>query len=208
MTRTKFRILRYLIAVLAGAAAGLAAYLILGLDEPIKSGGRAGAPRVTGKALIGGPFELVDQNGKTRTDAEFRGKYMLVFFGYTHCPDFCPTGLQAMAEALDALGKDAAKIQPIFITVDPDRDTPKVLKIYVPNFHARLIGFSGSDAQIAKAAKAYRVYYARAGKPGTKDYTMDHSTFTYLMGPDGKYLTHFSHGTPPKKVAERIRKYF
>ena len=106
------------------------------------------------------------------------------------------------------MGKDADKIQPIFITIDPDRDTPKVLKDYVPNFHARLIGLSGSDAQVAKAAKAYKVYYARAGKPGTKDYLMDHSTFTYLMGPDGKYLTHFSHGTPPKKVAERIRKLF
>jgi protein SCO1/2 len=201
VSRGQFRILRYLIALLAGAAAGLAAYLILGLDAP-----PSGPSRVTGKALIGGSFELVDQDGKTRTDAEFRGKYMMVFFGYTHCPDFCPTGLQAMAETLDALGKDAEKIQPIFITIDPDRDTPKVMKEYVANFHKRLIGFTGSDAQIAKAAKAYRVYYARAGKPGSEDYAMDHSTFTYFMGPDGKYLTHFSHGTPPKKVAERIRK--
>lgn len=196
-----FRILRYLIALLAGAAAGLAAYLILGLDAA-----PTGPTRTTGRALIGGPFELVDQDGKTRKDAEFRGKYMLVFFGYTHCPDFCPTGLQAMTDSLDALGKDAEKIQPIFITIDPDRDTAKVLKDYVSNFHKQLIGLTGSDAQVAQAAKAYRVYYARAGKPGTADYLMDHSTFTYLMGPDGKYLTHFSHGTPPKTVAERIRK--
>jgi len=202
VSRGQFRLLRYLIAMFAGAAVGLAAYLFLGFNDPAT----VGSPRVTGRALIGGPFEMVDHTGKTRKDAEFRGKYMLVFFGYTHCPDFCPTGLQAMAEALDALGKDAEKVQPIFITIDPDRDTPKVLKGYVPNFHARLIGLSGSDAQVAKAAKAYKVYYARAGKPGTKDYLMDHSTFTYLMGPDGSYLTHFSHGTPPKKVAERIRK--
>jgi cytochrome oxidase Cu insertion factor (SCO1/SenC/PrrC family) len=202
VSRTQFRILRYLIALLAGAAAGLAAYLIVGLDAP-SSGGPT---RTTGRALIGGSFELVDQNGKTRTDAEFRGKYMLVFFGYTHCPDVCPTGLQAMAEALDALGKDAEQIQPIFITVDPARDTPAVMKDYVGNFHPRLLGLTGSAAQIAKAAKAYRVYYARAGKPGDEDYAMDHSSFTYLMGPDGKYLTHFSHGTAPKKVAERIRK--
>lgn len=203
VSRAQFRILRYLIALLAGGAAGLAAYLILGLD-----GSSPGGPtRTTGRALIGGSFELVDQNGKTRTDAEFRGKYMLVFFGYTHCPDFCPTGLQAMTEALDALGKDAEKIQPIFITIDPERDTPKVMKEYVPNFHKRLIGLSGTKAQVAKAAKAYRVYYARAGKPGDEDYLMDHSTFTYLMGPDGQYLAHFSHGTPPKTVAERIRKY-
>lgn len=202
ISRGQFRLLRYLIAMFAGAAVGLAAYLILGFNDPAK----VGSPRVTGRALIGGPFEMVDHTGKTRKDTEFRGKYMLVFFGYTHCPDFCPTGLQAMAEALDALGKDADKIQPIFITIDAKRDTPKVLKDYVPNFHARLIGLSGSDAQVAKAAKAYKVYYARAGKPGTEDYLMDHSTFTYLMGPDGKYLTHFSHGTPPKKVAERIRK--
>jgi len=197
-----FRILRYLIALFAGAAAGLAAYLILGLDAPPTGG----TTRVSGQALIGGPFELVDQDGRTRKDAEFRGTHMLVFFGYTHCPDFCPTVLQAMSEALDALGKDAGKVQPIFITIDPDRDTPKVLKDYVPNFHKSLIGLSGSDAQVATAAKAYRVYYARAGKPGTEDYLMDHSTFTYLMGPDGKYLTHFSHGTPPKTVAARIRK--
>jgi protein SCO1 len=200
-SRGQFRILRYLIALVAGAAAGLAAYLILGLDTA-----PSGPPTSSGQALIGGKFELVDQNGKTRTDADFRGRYMLVFFGYTHCPDFCPTGLQAMAETLDTLGKDGEKIQPIFITVDPDRDTPQVMKEYVVNFHPRLLGLTGSDAQIAKAAKAYRVYYARAGKPGTEDYLMDHSTFTYFMGPDGKYLTHFSHGTPPKTVAERIRK--
>jgi protein SCO1 len=200
-SRGQFRILRYLIALVAGAAAGLAAYLILGLDSA-----PSGPPTSSGQALIGGKFELVDQNGKTRTDADFRGRYMLVFFGYTHCPDFCPTGLQAMAETLDTLGKDGEKIQPIFITVDPDRDTPQVMKEYVVNFHPRLLGLTGSDAQIAKAAKAYRVYYARAGKPGTEDYLMDHSTFTYFMGPDGKYLTHFSHGTPPKTVAERIRK--
>jgi len=201
----QFRILRYLIAVLAGAAVGLAVYLILGLDKG--PGGPGGPSRVTGKALIGGPFELVDHNDKPRKDADFRGKYMLVFFGYTHCPDFCPTGLQAMTEALDALGKDAEKIQPIFITIDPTRDTAAVLKDYVPNFHKRLIGLTGTEQQIAKAAKAYRVYYARAGKDRGEDYLMDHSTFTYFMGPDGRYLTHFSHGTDPKKVAERIRKY-
>jgi cytochrome oxidase Cu insertion factor (SCO1/SenC/PrrC family) len=202
VSRTQFRILRYLIALLAGGAAGLAAYLILGLDGTSS----VGPTTTSGRALIGGSFELVDQNGKTRTDAEFRGKYMLVYFGYTQCPDICPTGLQAMAESLDALGKDAEKIQPIFITVDPARDTPKVMKDYVANFHPRLLGLTGSAAQVAKAAKAYRVYYARVGKAGDEDYTMDHSSFTYLMGPDGKYLTHFSHGTPPEKVAERIRK--
>ena len=152
VSRTQFRILRYLIALLAGGAAGLAAYLILGLD----GASSVGPTKTSGRALIGGSFELVDQTGKLRKDAEFRGKYMLVFFGYTHCPDFCPTGLQAMAEALDALGKDAEKIQPIFITIDPARDTPKVMKDYVANFHPRLLGLTGSAAQVAKAAKAYQ----------------------------------------------------
>jgi len=208
MNNVQFRVVRYLIAAFAGAAAGLAIYLILGFGEPSRSGRQVGSTASTGRALIGGPFELIDHTGKTRKDAEFRGKYMLVFFGYTHCPDFCPTGLQAMGETLDALGKHAEKIQPIFITIDPERDTPKVLKDYVPNFHKRLIGLSGSKAAVAKAAKAYRVYYAKAGKKGGADYLMDHSTFTYLMGPDGRYLIHISHGTPPKKAAERIRKKF
>jgi len=170
----------------------------------------SGASIVSGAAAIGGAFELVDQTGETRTDADYRGRYMLVFFGYTHCPDFCPTALQAVADALDALeaaaGAAAAEqVVPIFVTVDPERDTPEALKDYASAFHPRLVALTGSAAQVAQAAKAYRVYYAKAGEG--EDYLMDHSTFTYLMGPDGRYLAHFRHGTPPEEMAERIRSF-
>lgn len=163
----------------------------------------------SGSALIGGPFTLVDQDGKTRTDKEFRGKLMLVYFGYTYCPDICPTELQTISDALDELGDKAAQVQPLFITVDPERDTPSVMKAYVGHFNPRLLGLSGTSEQVAAAAKAYRVYYAKApAKGGSKnDYLMDHSGFVYLMGRDGKYLTHFTPQTPPDQVMQAIAKY-
>lgn len=201
------RPLRYVLAALAGAAVGLALYLAIGdrLFGPQPSGGPV---RSQGQALIGGPFELIDQTGVTRTDKDFRGKYMLVYFGFTHCPDICPTELQAMTEALAALGDDARKVQPLFVTVDPARDTPELLKTYVANFDKRLIGLTGSPEAVAKAAKIYRVYYAKRLGSGPNDYTMDHSSFVYLMGPDGRYRTHFSHGTSPAAMAKRIRAEF
>jgi protein SCO1/2 len=140
-------------------------------------------------SLVGGPFTLQDGNGKQVTDRDFRGKYMLVYFGYTFCPDVCPTTLNEVADAVDRLGPKADRLQPIFITVDPKRDTPSVVKQYTAAFSPRLIGLTGSPEQIAQVAKEYRVYYAehRAG-PGPGDYTMDHSSILYLMGPDGKFI--------------------
>ena len=165
-----------------------------------------GGPIGTGTALVGGPFTLTDQDGKRVTDQAFRGKYMLIFFGYTYCPDFCPGELQVMSAALDELGSAGDKIQPIFITIDPARDTVDTMKIYVGNFHPRLIGLTGSEADIAAVAKAYRVYYARAkGSEDKPDYLMDHSTILYLMGPDGKFVKHFSYGTDAKVLAEGLR---
>jgi len=138
---------------------------------------------------VGGPFALEDRSGKQVTDRNFRGKYMLVYFGYTFCPDVCPTTLNEVADALDHLGSKAEQVQPIFITVDPKRDTPAVIGQYVAAFTPRLIGLTGSDEQIAKVAQEYRVYYAehRTG-PGPNDYTMDHSSVLYLMGPDGRFI--------------------
>ncbi len=160
----------------------------------------------SGIARIGGPFSLVDQDGRARTDADFRGGYMMIYFGYTFCPDVCPTALSDMIAAVDELGPLAERIQPVFITVDPARDTPERLKSYVPSFHPRLVGLSGSEAQITAAAKVYRVYYAKAEDPGAgPDYLMDHSSIIYLMDPDGRYVTHFSHGTGPQQIAERLR---
>ncbi|MGC1410410.1 MAG: SCO family protein [Acetobacteraceae bacterium] len=140
-------------------------------------------------SLVGGPFALEDGNGKQVSDRDFRGRYMLVYFGYTYCPDVCPTTLNDVADALDRLGAKADRLQPIFITVDPKRDTTAVMKQYTAAFTPRLIGLTGSQEQIADVAREYRVYYAehRIG-PGPNDYAMDHSSVLYLMGPDGKFI--------------------
>lgn len=138
---------------------------------------------------IGGAFTLEDGNGKSVTDQDFRGRYMLVYFGYTFCPDVCPTTLNAMADAMDRLGPQAGKVRPVFITVDPRRDTPSVVKRYVAAFGQGIVGLTGTPEEIAKVAKAYRVYYAehRTG-PGPDDYAMDHSSVLYLMDPNGGFV--------------------
>jgi protein SCO1/2 len=160
----------------------------------------------SGTALIGGPFELTDHNGQRVTERDFLGKYMLIFFGFTYCPDVCPSELQVMSAALDELGSEADRVRPILITIDPERDTPDVMKQYVSNFHSSLIGLTGSPDDIRKVASAYRVYYARQpGKENDPDYTMDHSTILYLMGPDGKFLQHFTYGTDAKALALKLR---
>jgi protein SCO1/2 len=166
---------------------------------------------VAGDAVptIGGSFALTDQFGKPRTDADFRGQYMLVFFGFTNCPDICPIELQTMSDALDLLGADAAKVTPIFITVDPARDTQEMLRDYVANFHPRLVALTGDAAAIGTVAKRYRVYYAKAtGANAPSDpaaYIMDHTAIVYLMGPDSGYLTHFNPGTTAEAMAQGVR---
>jgi cytochrome oxidase Cu insertion factor (SCO1/SenC/PrrC family) len=154
---------------------------------------------------IGGPFELVDHTGKRRTDVDFRGKLLLVYFGFTYCPDICPTDLQAIGLALDRLGETGAAVQPLFITLDPDRDTPQHLAEYVALFHPRLIGLSGEAASIQQAARAYRVYYAKVPREDGSDYTVDHSGFIYLMDRAGQYLGFFPPGTPPDRMANDLR---
>ncbi len=138
---------------------------------------------------FGGTFSLVNQDGETVTDATFRGKYMLVFFGYTYCPDLCPTALQNITETLDELGPDADKLQVLFITVDPERDTPAKLKDYVSSFHPQITGLTGTPQQIASVAKAYGVKYEKVKMPDFEDYIMDHTTLMFVLGPDGKPLT-------------------
>ena len=160
-----------------------------------------------GTALVGGPFSLTDQTGRKVTDKDFRGHYMLVFFGYTYCPDMCPTELQVMSAALDNLGAKADAIQPIFITFDPQRDTPEVLKQYVSNFHPRLVGLTGTPEEIAVVAKAYRVFYNRLeDTSGPDTYLMDHSTITYLMDKQGKFLKHFSYSTDAAAMSQALEK--
>jgi protein SCO1/2 len=188
----------FLIGALAGAAALIVTRAPTGAEVA-----------TTGTALIGGPFTLVGRDGKPVTDRAFRGKYMLVFFGFTHCPDICPAELQVMAAALDELGPKANDIIPIFITLDPERDTPPVVTGYVMNFSPRFVGLTGSPEQIAEAAKAYRVTYSKFQEEGAKpdDYTIDHSALVFLMGKDGEYLAHFAYGTPAAKMAETLRRY-
>ena len=161
-------------------------------------------PVTSGTALVGGPFELVAQTGARMRDEDFRGKYMLISFGYTYCPDVCPTELQVISAALDILGEKAKDIQPIFITIDPERDTPQVLAQYMPNFHPRYIGLTGSQEAIDKVAKAYRAYYAKSDNSGGGDYLMDHSSIIYLMDKQGTFLKHFSYGTDAKALAAAI----
>lgn len=158
---------------------------------------------------IGGPFTLIDQDGRTVTDSAFRGRLMLIHFGYTYCPDICPTSLSAMADAIDQLGPAGDKVVPLFISIDPQRDTPEQLKMYVAHFHPRLVGLTGTPAQVAAAAKAYRVYYAAlpAKKADAEDYPMDHTAIIYLMGRKGEFRAHFPYETPAAAIAARIREY-
>jgi protein SCO1/2 len=164
------------------------------------------APKATAETLIGGPFALTDAEGKRRTDAEFRGKHMLVFFGFANCPDFCPTALVTISQAMEKLGPKAEKIVPIFITVDPERDTPAVLKNYGQNFDKRILMLTGTAEDIAAAARAYRVYYAKRPLEKAGEYTMDHSAYIYLLGPGGKYVTHFRHAIAPDDLARALAK--
>ena len=198
--------LRVALFILAGfAVGGLGALLVLpeARDKLLP----AANIRSVGQAMIGGPFTLTDHTGKRVTDQDFRGRTLLVFFGFTFCPDVCPAGLQVMAAAIDKLGPKAERVTPIFITVDPQRDTPAQLATYVQSFHPRLIGLTGTSAEIEAAIKAYRVYAKKVTDPkSTAGYTMDHSTFIYVMGPDGAYRTHFTHATSVEAMAERLAK--
>jgi cytochrome oxidase Cu insertion factor (SCO1/SenC/PrrC family) len=168
----------------------------------------SGGPTIqSGKALIGGPFALTNQDGKRMTEQDFRGKYMLVAFGYTSCPDVCPAELQTMANAMDTLGSKADKVNPVFITIDPERDTAEQMRSYVKNFSPRFIGLTGTAEEIKQAARAYRVFYAKSEeKNSALGYLMDHSAFIYLMNPQGEYVTHFAYGVPPDKIAATIEK--
>jgi cytochrome oxidase Cu insertion factor (SCO1/SenC/PrrC family) len=163
--------------------------------------------RSVGQAMVGGPFTLTDHTGKHVTDRDFRGRTLVVFFGFTFCPDVCPSALQVIAAAIDKLGAKGQSITPILISVDPERDTSAQLAAYVQSFHPRLIGLTGTPAEIAAVTKAYRVYVQKVPDPkSTAGYTIDHSSIIYIMGPDGAYRTHFTHATSADVMAERLAK--
>ncbi len=158
-------------------------------------------------ALVGGPFTLTTGQGETVTEKSYAGKYMLVYFGFTHCPDICPTGLLLIDNALDQLGDPAKRIVPLFITLDPERDTQEVVGNYISHFGNRLIGLTGTPAQVKQAADAYKVYYRKVmDEDRAGEYTIDHSGYIYLMGPDGQYLAHFPHHISESALKDELAK--
>ncbi len=160
---------------------------------------------LSGRAPVGGPFELTDQAGRRRTDVDFRGKLVVLYFGYTYCPDVCPTELQSISLALDKLGPAAEAVQPLFITVDPERDTPARLAEFVASFHPRLIGLTGSLAEIRKTATSYRTFFVKNPASASGEYAVDHTGFIYLVGKDGRYLGFLPPGATPDTIADAIR---
>lgn len=193
--------------VLAGLALGaLAGVLWLG-GPSSQTAIPQGSATYTGKALVGGPFTLTDTSGKRVTEKDFLGREMLVFFGYTHCPDICPSALQVMAAALDKLGDQAKNVVPVFISLDPERDTPDKLRDYLSSFGPRFVGLTGSVDEVAAAAKAYRVFYQKVpDAKSASDYTVDHAAIIYLMGKNGEFVTHVPHTTNVDQVVSTLAK--
>ena len=193
-------------SLLTGAIAGFALFPNAG--QRLFGGGSGDyGGKAVGQALVGGSFSLIDQNGRRVTDKDFLGRPMLVFFGFTFCPDICPSGLQVISSVLDQLGTKGERIVPIFVTIDPERDTPDQLKSYLASFHPRLVGLSGTSVEIADVAKKYRVYFKKVkDEKSSADYTMDHTTIIYLMDEKGQFVAHFSHATSADKLSEGLRK--
>jgi protein SCO1/2 len=203
-TRKVFMLAAGVIACLLIAFVLVQGARLLGGPQPATSGG---AVINTAGADIGGPFTLTDTSGKRVSDRDFRGRYMLIYFGYSYCPDVCPTELQAMGRALDLAGPAGDRIVPVFITVDPARDKGKDLADYVRAFHPRMIGLTGAREDIDAVTKAYRVYYklGAPSKPGAMDYLVDHTSFVYLIGPDGKLAALFRGNSGADALAEGIK---
>lgn len=160
----------------------------------------------SGEAFIGGDFSLINQDGHRVKDADFRGKHMLVYFGFTNCPMICPTDMANISVALEGLGDDIAKVQPIFITIDPERDTPEQIKTFLSNFNPAFVGLTGTNDEIAQVANAYRIFYKKAEGDDLQEYQMDHSAYIYLMDANGKYVTHFRHEQPVEEIIAGIKK--
>jgi len=190
------------------AAALLAGFAILGAGAFVAlelHGSPQGAAGTLLGSAIGGPFKLVDQNGNTVANTDLEGKWLLVYFGYTHCPDACPTALNNIALALSDLGAEKKEVRPVFITIDPERDTSKALKDYVSAFDAPILALTGTATAIGQAAKEYRVYYAKHPETGG-DYSMDHTSIIYVMDPKGRFTASFTGEDPPEQIAARLKK--
>ena len=197
MTARTSRLVLVLGSFLAGLVLFSSIVLIVGGRNPVSVMASA----------IGGAFNLLDQDGKAITDQDLKGRPFLVFFGFTHCPDICPTTLFEMSEVLRKLGPDADRVNALFITVDPERDTPAVLKDYLSSFDPHMRGLTGDPAAIAAVEKTYRVYARKVPLDGG-DYTMDHTALIYLMNKEGKFVAPFNLKRPPEAAAADLRRYF
>lgn len=204
---------RWFIVLLSAAAmlaAGIVAAVITLRARDMTASAPADIPgqiRVNGDIGIGGPFALTDQDGRRVTDKDFAGRFMLIYFGYTFCPDVCPTELNTISLALQQLGT-RVRLVPVFITIDPERDTPEALKAYLASFGPDFVGLTGSDTDIAAVAKAYRVYYKKGEGSDPDNYAMDHTSLLYLMDPDGKLIALFRTGATPDDIAAGIKAAF
>lgn len=195
-----------IIIILSIIIAALSAYILLAIDLPNKPlAGRGG--NINDDVPIGGEFTLTDQDGNKFGSAQMNGHLSLVYFGFTYCPDICPTTLNKLSSVISTLEKYQIDILPIFITIDPARDTSTLLKEYLGHFHPKFIGLSGDESEVKKVAELYKVFYARAAPPkhGANNYMIDHSSFVYLMDKKGRYMKHFYMNTPEEEIIEYIR---
>jgi protein SCO1/2 len=196
MFRTKEALIPYLLL-----AASVAGGFLWHQSEAVP---RLGRTIVSGQIAVGGPYALTDQDGRPRSSTDFQGKYQLIYFGYTFCPDVCPTTLAIMAAAMDKLGPAQERIVPIFITIDPARDKPEILKKYLAAFGPRFVGLTGTPDEIAKVEKEYRVFAKKTPMPDG-NYSLDHSSVIYLLGPDGKLAAFYDEEASPDDLAKSLR---
>jgi protein SCO1/2 len=192
------------------AAAALAAALLGGGAEAASPGGRAEAARLmqelmSGQHPIGAPFTLADPAGRRVSLGDFKGRLVLLYFGFASCPDVCPTDLAVIAHALRSLGPGAEEVQPLFVTLDPQRDTPEVLREYAAAFHPRFVALTGTEDEIRRVATDFKVYYEKVALPGTNTYTIEHTAYTFLLDRKGEFLILFPPGTPADRMLFMLR---
>jgi cytochrome oxidase Cu insertion factor (SCO1/SenC/PrrC family) len=198
------------LAVLSLAIAFAVAYAVMSGTPPTEDARRGDAARLmnelmSGTAAVGGPFTLADGSNKRVSLADFRGKVVVLYFGYTFCPDVCPTDLLAIARLLDTPGVDSEKVQPVFVTLDPARDTPAQLATYVQSFSPRIVALSGTESEIRAVAASYKVFYEKVRPPGSAHYVIDHTAFTYIIDPQGNYAGFFPPGTGAERMSAVVR---
>ncbi|XP_032223345.2 protein SCO1 homolog, mitochondrial isoform X2 [Nematostella vectensis] len=190
-------------------AGGAIVYYVRTLKEEKEKKKEKEKKRSIGKVALGGPFDLIDHHGKPKTDKDFQGKWLLLYFGFTHCPDICPDELEKMAEAIDLVdkttkGKVSEELQPLFISVDPKRDTVEAVAEYVKEFHPKLLGLTGPVEKVQEVCKAYRVYFSAGPADEDNDYIVDHTIIQYLVSPDGEFMEYFGQNKNAEEIAASI----